>query len=379
MSVADFLKRTADRNGFTRERFEERRIPTDNDGLSVLLFFGDYRSSFLMSSWFLHRFKEFHKPSKYLILASWPGLQGLFPHADEYWSLQDESQMRRFFEQADGFRNRSDLSTIYMRNFNEYFRDVNDWRKVVEPYYQNGITQKFWDDYKNVKCFLPHVPSVAILGKDFNREMATRAGYKVFISPQHFVQSWRLGKVVSAPVRKEFWVELVRRLVRDGFVPVVWQNHYTHDLSADFPTECLYITDRDIIRVLSVMRATGCVLDVFGGLSRLAIAARCPFLALDERSRYSAVREFEVDDLCARSLPKEYIYTFSTIISDGNLHAWNSDLFNGIVSRLNTFLPGLDRDRWPTTGESAEIVPYAAVRTNRNKKIGTRLLKVTKD
>jgi hypothetical protein len=101
-----------------------------------------------------HRFKETHKPSKYLILASWPGLAGLFPQADEYWSLQDASQMKRFFEQADGFRNRSDLATIYNRNLNEYFREVNDWRKVVEPYYSNGITQQFWDDYKHVKCFL---------------------------------------------------------------------------------------------------------------------------------------------------------------------------------------------------------------------------------
>lgn len=379
MSVSDFLKRTADRNGFSRDRFEERRIPTDNDSLSVVAFFGDYRSSFVLSSWLFHRFKETHKPSKYLILASWPGLAGLFPQADEYWSLQDASQMKRFFEQADGFRNRSDLATIYNRNLNEYFREVNDWRKVVEPYYSNGITQQFWDDYKHVKCFLPHVPSAAILGKDFNRELATRAGYKVFISPQTFVQSWRQGRIASLRTGKEFWCELVKRLVRDGFVPVVWQNFATHDLSADFTTECLYITETDITKVLSAMRATGCVLDVFGGLSRLAIAARCPYLALDERSRYSALKEQEVDDLCARKLPKEYIYTFSTIISDGASYAWNSDLFNSIVGRLNTFLPELDRDGWPSTGESLEIVPYALVRKNRNKTLGVRLLKVTRD
>jgi len=341
VSVADFLKRTADRIGFSRDRFEERKIPTEHDGLSVVLFFGDYRSSFLMSSWFLHRYKEFHKPSKYLVMVSWPGFQGFYPQADEYWSIQDESQMRHFFEQADGFRNKSDISSIHLRNFNEYFRDVSDWRKVVEPYYQNGINQKFWDDYKHVKCFLPHVPSSTVLGKEFNRELATRGGYKVFISPQQCVQSWRYGKTVSVPVRKEFWTELVKRLLKEGFVPVVWQNLYTHDISGDFPSECVYVTERDVIRVLSAMRAAGCVLDIFGGLSRFSLAARCPFLALDERSRYSSLREQESDDLCGFSVPKEYIYTFSTIISDGNTHSWVNDLFSGIVGRLNSFIPGV--------------------------------------
>ncbi len=379
MNVSEFLKRTAERNGYTRERYEERNVPTDYDGLVVMPFFGDYRATFILSSWLLHRYKETQKPTKYFILASWPGMQGMFPYVDEYWSVTDESQAKRFFEEADGFRNRSHLATIYQRNLNEFFRDVVDWKSVAEPYYRQGITQEFWDTYKSVRRFLPHVPSAAILGKEFNKELTARAGYKIFVSPMQIVQSWQNGKNKGMPVKKEFWHELVRRLLRDGFVPVVWQNQTTHDLSAEFTSQCMYIGDRDITKVLSAMRACGCVLDVFGGLSRLAIAARCPFVALDERSRYSSLKEQEVDDLCAKSLPKEYIFTFSTIIADGSGIIWNSDLFNNISNRLKEFLPDLNRDEWPPTGESTEIVLYDNVRKNKNKKIGARLLRVTRD
>lgn len=379
MIVGDFLKRAADRNGFVRERYEERRVPTDIDGLVVMPFFGDWRGMLLLSSWFLHRYKETHKPSKYFILASWPGYQGMFPYVDEYWAIADENQVKKFYEKADGFRNRGDMAAIYQRNLNEFFRDVVDWRQVVEPYYHQGILQNFWDTYKVVKRFLPHVPSAAMLGKDFMKELAVRAGYKVFISPLQFVQSWRNGKVEHVPVKKEFWTELVKRLLKEGFVPVIWQNLLSFDLSAEFTSECLYIGDRDISKVLSVMRASGCVLDVYGGLSRLAIAARCPFVALDERSRYSNLKEQEVDDLCGKSLPKEYIYAFSTIIADGTPYAWNNDLFNNITNKLNKFLPALNRDEWPATGESTEIVLYDNVRKTKNKKIGARLLKVTRD
>ncbi len=379
MSVSDFLKRASDRNGFTRDKYEDRRIPTDMDGLVVMPFFGDYRGMFLLSSWFLHRYKSFHKPNKYFILASWPGYQGLFPYVDEYWSLNDESQIKRFHMEADGFRNRSDLATIYQRNLNEFFRDVVDWKTVVQPYYNNGITELVWQEYKNLTRFLPHVPSAAILGRELNKELATRAGYKVFIHPLQFAQSWQMGKNKNIPVKKDFWVELVKRLLKEGFVPVIWQNHLTFDLSAEFINDCLYIGDRDISKVLSSMRACGCVLDVFGGISRLAIAARCPFVALDERSRYSGVKEQEVDDLCGKEVPKQYIFTFSTIIADGTGHAWNSDLFNSIVNRLKSFLPELNRDSLPSTGESTELVLYESVRKTTNKKIGARLLKVTRD
>jgi hypothetical protein len=377
--INEFLKRTADRNGFSRDRYEEKRIPTDMDNLVVMPFFGDIRGTFLLSSWLLHRYRSLFKPSKYFILASWPGYQSLFPYVDEYWSMSDDPQIKRFYEQADGFRNKSDLAVIYQRNLNEFFRDVVDWRQVVQPYYAGGITQKFWDEYKTLSRFLPHVASSVILGKEFNKELATRAGYKIFISPLQLAETWQMGMVKHVTIKKEFWIELVKRMLKEGMVPVIWQNSLTYDMSSEFTSQCLYVSEKDVGRVLSAMRAVGCVFDAFGGLSRLALAARCPYLALDERARYANLKEHEVDDLCCKILPKQYIFTFSTIISDGSVHDWANDLFNIIINRLNTFLPTLNRDTWPSTGESTEVALYENVRKNQNKKIGVRLLKVTRD
>ena len=86
-AVADFLSRASDRNGFIRERFEERKIPTDHSSLIIMPFFGDLRSSCILSSLLLQRYREETKGSKYFIFASWPGFQGLYPYVDEYWAI----------------------------------------------------------------------------------------------------------------------------------------------------------------------------------------------------------------------------------------------------------------------------------------------------
>ena len=163
-------------------------------------------------------------------------------------------------------------------------------------------------------------------------------------------------------------------------MPVIWQNYMSYDISPEFVGRCIFVVEKDIIRVLSSVRATGCVLDVFNSLSRLSIMARCPFLAVDERSRYSNLKEYEIDDLCGTNIPHEYIYTFSTIITDGGPLSWNQDIFPSVIQKLNTFLPLLDRDTWPSTGESCEVISYKKnVRVVKQKKIGTHFIKIPKD
>ena len=378
-SVVEFLNRSAERNGFVRERFEERKIPTEHTNLVVMPFFGDLRSMTVMSSLLLQRYRQEVKNSKYFILASWPGFQGLFPYVDEYWAMSDEAVLKQFYEQSDGLRNKSDMATIYTRNLNEFFRDVIDYKEIA-PFYGNGLTDKFFEKFKTPKRFLPFIPSSTVLGKDFNRELAAKGGYKVFIHPSIFAKQWHIGKSQNIRAKKEFWVELVEKLLQNNYVPVIWQNYLSYDISQEFVGRCLFIGETDIVRVLAAMRTTGCVLDVFNNLSRLAILARCPFVAVDERSRYTNLKEYEIDDLCGQKVPREYIFTFSTIISDGSPYTWSQDIFQSILKKLEIFLPELNRDEWPSTGESTEVVPYKEfVRTNERIRLGTRLLKITRD
>lgn len=108
--------------------------------------------------------------------------------------------------------------------------------------------------------------------------------------------------------------------------------------------------------------------------------ARTPFVCVDERSRYNSLKDYESEDMASPELPKQHIFTFSTIISSGTVDMWNLDILQNIVSRLNLFLPELDRDSWPTTSEVVEKVSYKeAVRTIEPLRLGNRLLKVNRD
>lgn len=378
-SLVEFLKRAADRNGFRRDRFEEKKIPTDFSNVAILPFFGDLRASFVLSSFLLKRYREEIKASKYFILASWPGQAGMFPFVDEYWSFLDEAVVKKFYENAEGLRNTSNLNTTYCRNLNEFFRDVVDV-KDLEKYYRNGFTNYFFEKFTDTKRFLPFIPSVSIMGRDFNKDLSTRPGYKVFIDPTIFCKFWHNGTSDTIRSQKEFWVELCKFLLKSDVTPVVWQHGLAHSLVEDLGESCIFLRENDVIKALSVMRACSCVLDVMNGSSRYALMARTPFICVDERSRYAGTREYELDDLCAGRLPNQYIFTFSTILTEGKLSFWQSDIFQTIKRKLDGFLPNINKDGLPPTAESNEIVSYKDfVQQRKKKKLGTRFIKITHD
>ncbi len=379
MEVLGLIKRAAEKTGFVRERTNDSQMPTDTSNITVVPFFGDMRSMVVLSSLLLKRFREEERGSKYFILASWPGYQGLFPYVDEYWGIQDEDCVAKFYEEATQFRNRHQLSSGFFRSLNQYFfEDVVIPADQFGPYYDLGITNEYWNKYKHIRRTLPGIPSSAVLGKEFNRELQGRGGMKVFIYPSLYARFWEAG-INNLKVKKDFWVALVERLLKERFMPVIYKGLLTYDISPEFTNRCVYCTETDVGKVMTAMRATGCVLDVFSGISRLALMARCPFLSVDERNRYSALKEYEMDDLCGPTVPKQYIFSFPTILEGGVPETWDHTLFNNIVTRLNSFLPELDREGWPSTGESTEVVLYETVRKKKAKRIGTRLLKVPKD
>lgn len=376
-SVADFLKRASQRNGFVREKYEEKSIPTEFGDVCVMPFFGDFQSLFILSSMLLRRYRTRQRSSKYFILCSYPGMSSLFPYVDEYWGFSDEGQIGRIYEKSLGCDNLSDIVGVYKRNLNEFFRNVVEAKEVFSVY-SNGLTKDITQEPMDV--FLPFVPSSSILGKEFVKQINNRAGFKVLFSPTIYCKQWHNGKPTNVRSKREFWVALARKLIANNFVPVVWQGNFTHDISSELLDDCVFFNDKDMSKVLSAMRASGCVLDVFNGISRFAIMARSPFVVVDERSRYNALRDYESEDLAAPDLPKQHIFSFSTIIISGTVDMWNQDILQNIVSRLNLFLPELDRDSWPTTSEVVEKVSYKeSVRTLEPLKLGNRLLKVNRD
>lgn len=378
-TVSEFLKKTAQRNGFNRVKFEERKIPEDFSSLCILPFFGDYEGYVLFSSFLLHRFRKENKSSKYFILCGYPNFASLFPYVDEYWAVSDVQQLKPLFAESNLLLNGNTLSGIYFRNLNEFFQDVIHVKDFQEMF-DKGFKKEFLDKYKNIIRFLPFIPSGAVLGKDFNKEILTKPGYKVFLHPNRFVKTWKNGQVNNEPVEHVFYKSLVEHLLNKNIVPVIWQNYFSYDLSRDFHDKCIFIQDQEITNIFAAMRTCGFVLDCFNGTSFLAAMARTPYLAITERNRFNLNKSYEIEDLISENVPHQHIFTFASILSKGNFDGWKTELFQHISTKLEATLPLINRDALPNTSESYDVVLYRElVRKRQSKNLGLKFIKVESD
>ncbi len=149
-------------------------------------------------------------------------------------------------------------------------------------------------------------------------------------------------------------------MLEAGITPMIYQNMHTYDLSQEFTDRCLYMVPSKINGAICAMRHVGCVLDVFSGISRLAIAARTPFVCVDERMRYMKHKEYEIDDLSCEGLPKSYMFSFGSLPLVGGPDDWKVNLVDGIIARLKEFLP-VDQSNLPPTKESYETNKHQTI------------------
>lgn len=377
MDVSSIIKRASEKSGLSRVRYKDKNIPTSVEGVTVFPFFGDRRSSFILSSLLLRRVKEELKGSRYFVMVSWPGDEGLYPYVDEYWQVEDASMMEGLKEGCRGFSNESPIFQVMQRDLNQFFYDITTERDL-SVFYKNGLKSDFFDRFRHVKVNLPSVPSASSLGPDLSRSLSKMES-KVFVRPSKLVNSWRNGEPFYFKAPKEFWSSLLDSLLAEGFSPVVSCDHFSYDLSSEFSSRCLFFRDPDILKSLSTMRASGCVLDMFSGDSRMALAARCPFLCFDERQRFNHMKEYEINDLCGRGVPRDYIFSFAALLEKGNPAVWKSNLFDHMTMRLRSMMADADRDSWPPPVESYDIVPYESVRKKKIKKFGTKFIRIERD
>lgn len=379
MDSLQIIQNAANKGGFKREVFVDQRIPTSISNVCVLPFFGDLRSMALASMLLFKRYREEVKGSKYFIVCSYPGCSGLFPYADEFWSV-NPSVAQALYSHADGLKNVSNLAVEAERNLNYFFEDVVNIEKEISIYYNHGLTQVFLDKFKHIKCFKPTLASSIILGNSFNRELLKRFNPKIFICPVKYVYGCKDAKVNKTTIRLEFWVELVKHLLSTGFDVVVYQNFISHNISAGLEPEInnqvIYVADGDIMSMLVAMHSCDCVLDIFSGISRLAMIARVPFLSCDDRNFYNLVKDYELDYLCGDDLPRERFYSFCNIITSGQVEIWRTSLFDIVSRRLHILLKDIDKDKLPSSSETDAIVQYAKVKKAQAKKLGVRFVKV---
>jgi len=372
-SISEFIKRSAEQCGFERNDYVEKNMPTSFNNIVVVPFFGDIKSTFVMSSFLMNQYKKL-KSDKYLIICSWPGHKDLYPYADEFWHPKDLSSITNLTVHAEHMKNTSDLASQYQRNLITRFENVI-LKDDLQKYFNNGFQPEYFNQFKDIKRYFPSIPSASKINSVFMNDLTKHSGQKVVIFPSTRIRSWQKGKNSLVPPLKDFWIYLTQRLLDAGITPVIYQNNFTYDLSRDFADKCVYLVSKDILEVLSCMRQVGCVLDMHNAVSRLAIAARCPFVCVDERIRFIEEKEYEIDDLCCQKIPKQYIFSFSSFLITGDKSYWGDSIIDNVIVRLQNFLPTLDRDEWPSTSESEETVSYNSVRERKVKRLGTKFIR----
>lgn len=369
-NVANFVARAAAECGLEREKFIDSNIPNDFNKIAILMFFGDYRGLSVLSTVLLKQYKETILKDKYLIVCSFPGMGVLFPGADEYWSISDGLSISGLLHGANKFSNSEKKVDSLERELRRRFYTVITGEDLL-AYYKDGLTNQFFERLGSVKRSFPTVPHWR--GGELQKVIANRGEQGIFIYPNVKGMCWDRNREASITLPKDFWIKLTDRLLVKKYVPVVYQNQASYDISPQFGEKCVYCTDRNFLSVLAAMRSTGCVLDVFSGISRMAMVARCPFLALDERQRYVKSNEAEINDLCINGMyPYRYIFSFPTVIGSDHY----AELIDQIMNVSSSFIPLVAKASLPPPTESYEEVPYDIVRKHKAKKLGIHFIKV---
>jgi hypothetical protein len=238
------LKKAAEKARLSRVRYKEKNIPTSLEDIVIFPFFGDTRSSFILSSLLMRRAREELKSSKYFVVASWPGHEGIYPYADEYWQHEDESALEKLRSEIYEFENRSSVLTTTIRILNECFYDVMTFSDLRQ-YYNNGLTNDFFQRFKHIKLSLPSIPSTAVLGSDLSRMLGQREN-KIFLYPSKEIYSWKYGSTQKVKVPREFWKNLFSFLVDNDYFPIVYADTFSYDMSSETTSDCLHIKNLEL-------------------------------------------------------------------------------------------------------------------------------------
>ena len=376
LTVSDFLKITSRKLNFNREKYIEKNIPNNFDQITVLFHMGDLRNTFSLSSMILPKFRKELKSLRYFIVFGYAGFSSLFPYADEYWSF-DKENFSRVYNQSFGFENLSDLKTIYLRHLNENFREVIK-SETFNDIYNHYFLKRYWEKNKSIRIILPQIINTLPTNDDFlNKISKFNSSKRIFIFPNKTMQIIRKGKLIHEEIKKEFWVNLIKILLKDNVDVICVKHPLTHDISADFINQdnILFFSETDMNQIMSYMRMAGCVFDYFSGISRLAIIARVPYILADERIRYFNYKEYEFEDVVGENLTGERFFIFADLTNA------NNDLFSSIASNIISKIDKINKENNNGLLSSEYIdrtSTYQNVRYYQSKKMGLKFLKFPK-
>ena len=373
--ISDYIERAAKRTGFKRHRYLEKNMPTQSSNIVTIPLFADMRSTFDLSLFLLNHYKKCN-PDKYVILCSWPGWSDLFPFVDEYWTIDDESLLKKLALEAGNVYNYSNLATELGRSLTEVLNiiTVSDIKKL----FYNGFTAEYKNSLGGSTRFLPELSSFNRVPGNIKTQVEKNLGKMVVIHPVYKVRSWQNGKVSYLNLNRDFWHALTKHLIVHDLIPVVYQDWFTYDLSKDFNDQCIYLTSKNISEILTVIRQVGCVLDVHSGASRLALAARVPYLSVTERAVFVNDKDSELEYFGNDGIKRSYIYSFATMLMYGNEDDWKLSLMDHIIIKLRQLISEIDFNKLPTTQQSFSTISTEKIHERKQRRTGAIFLNKSK-
>lgn len=315
--IKEIIETAAQRGSFIREKFDSRNLPDSMQKIIVLPVFSEISHLMVFANLILPSIRnDINFKDKYIIIVTWKGFAKFLPQADEVWSIKSTDNIDRFYEKVDGMMNKSEALSVVHRSLNEYFRNV------VEPirfanWFQNGFNrQNINRDV--IQIFKQSIPNINYLNQNVVKNINDLGENKAFIIPFKYIKRWHLGKVVLHKLSPVFYQNVIDGLIAKNCKCVVLKNYLSFDLSKNYldNKNVFSIQEDDWFLVMAYMLATKMYVDLFSGISSLAMYCGCRSISIVERNFHTVSNSLELESCMTNNNTDVKLFSFFDLNSN---------------------------------------------------------------
>jgi hypothetical protein len=309
--VKEILNSASIKGDFLREKFDEKSMPDNLQKIIVIPIFGDINHIIVFANYIFHGLRnDINLKDKYIIVVTWKGFAKFFPQANEVWSSKSIEHADKFYEKTEGLINKYENLNIIYRSLNEYFRNVIDPVKFSNQFHFGFKKENIKN--KNVEIIKNKTPNINYLNKNAVDQINALGEKRVFIIPFKFLRQLSLGKIKNYKPSYAFYVNTIDSLIKKNINCVVLKNYLTFDLSKNYleNKNVVMVQEDDWFNIMAYMLATGVYVDLFAGISSLAIYCGCPSVTVVERNMHVVSNQEEIEMCMNDSIIDRKLFSF---------------------------------------------------------------------
>lgn len=311
IDVSEILQSAIIRGDFYREKFDSKKIPDNMQKIIVIPLFGDINHILVFANYIFPSIKkDINFKDKYIIIVTWKGFSKFFPESDEIWAYKNTEYVDKFYEKSEGFTNNSENLNVIYRSLNEYFRNIIDPAKFSSLFHFGFKRDNIKN--KNVEIIKNKLPNLNYLNQNSLNKIDQFGENKIFIIPFKFLRRWNLGRITNYKLSSEFYINVVKSLIKKDIKCIILKNYLTFDISSNFVEDpnVFFVQDDDWFLVMSYMLASKMYIDFFAGLSCLAIYCGCPSVTIVERNTHIVSNQIDIESCMNDKIIDSKLFSF---------------------------------------------------------------------